>query len=89
MSQEELAPEVAQPEVADTEKKSKKPKSSQKEKSTEEKVMEGVGYWTRMCESQGDFETPQPADPDTAQKEQEMPSTSDDTSQKDVKLQVL
>ena len=53
--------------------------------------MEGVGYWTRMCESQGDFETPKPAESDTSsvQKDEEMPSTSDDSSQKDVKLQVL
>ena len=36
----------------------KKRKSKEKKKSPEEVQMEGVGFWARMCESQGDFEVP-------------------------------
>ena len=64
----------------------KKSKNKRKGKSVEEKVMEGVGYWTRMCESQGDFETPEAhasRDQDTGslQKEEEelLPRTKEET----------
>ena len=55
---ESLKPEVEKdkPEVED-ENKLKKQKG-QTGKSTEERAMEGVGYWSKMCESRGDFETP-------------------------------
>ena len=36
----------------------KKRKVKEKKKSPEEAQMEGVGFWARMCESQGDFEVP-------------------------------
>ena len=38
----------------------KKRKTKEKKKSPEEAQMEGVGFWARMCESQGDFEVPNP-----------------------------
>ena len=78
----------------------KKSKNKRKGKSAEEKVMEGVGYWTRMCESQGDFETPEAQasrDQDTAtlQKEEEelLPRTEEETPEpespeNDAKLKV-
>ena len=78
----------------------KKSKNKRKGKSAEEKVMEGGGYWTRMCESQGDFETPEAQasrDQDTAtlQKEEEelLPRTEEETPEpespeNDAKLKV-
>ena len=39
-------------------KSKRKRKGKEKKKSPEEAQMEGVGFWARMCESQGDFEVP-------------------------------
>ncbi len=33
----------------------KRPKKKEKKKTMEEKVLEGVGYWSKLCESQGDY----------------------------------
>ena len=82
-------------------KKSKKRKNI-KEKSSEEKLLEGVAYWSKMCEEKGDFETStlqksaECDDTSLAQKESEladavqnddaMPSAS--VQQKDVKMLV-
>lgn len=49
--------------------------SKGKEKSGEEKIMEGVAYWSKMCEDRGDFEAP--AD-----------EADDDKEPMDVKLQM-
>ena len=65
-------------------KNKRKRKGREKKKSPEEAQMEGVGFWARMCESQGDFEVPnvseEPTLPETASLKDEKTMVENKTS---------